>query len=93
VVAPELDLRQLAGVLAGAALVIGVDTGLTHLGAALGRPTVGIFCGTSPAATGVIASRACNVGDVARTPTPQAVWDAALALTGAAVLAATAVAL
>ena len=24
--------------------MVGVDTGLTHLGAALGRPCVGIFC-------------------------------------------------
>ena len=93
VVAPELGLGQLAGLLAGAALAIGVDTGLTHLAAALGRPTVGIFCGTSPAATGVIASGACNVGDVAKTPTPQAVWDAALALTGSMAASAPVVAL
>ena len=70
-------LSEMAGLLAGAALVIGVDTGLTHLGAALGRPTIGIFCGTSPRATGVIARCARNVGDVARTPAPAAVWSAA----------------
>ena len=93
VAAPDLDLGQLAGVLSGAALAIGVDTGLTHLAAALGRPTVGIFCGTSPAATGVIASRACNVGDVARTPTSRAVWDAAVALIGAGVAVSNALAL
>lgn len=80
VVAPPLDLGALARVLAGAALAVGVDTGLTHLAAALGRPTAGVYCGTSPAATGVIAAHACNVGDVARTPTADAVWEAARAM-------------
>ena len=81
-VAPELDLGAMAAVLAGAALAIGVDTGLTHLAAALGRPTIGIYCGTSPGATGVIGACVRNVGDVAKTPAPAAVWEAALALTG-----------
>jgi heptosyltransferase-1 len=80
VAAPSLGLAQQAQVLAGASLAVGVDTGLTHLAGALGRPTVGIFCGTSPSATGVIAARACNVGDVARTPTSGAVWEAASAI-------------
>ncbi|MBL8386132.1 MAG: lipopolysaccharide heptosyltransferase I [Burkholderiales bacterium] len=80
VVAPAASLGELAGVLAGADLAIGVDTGLTHLAAALGRPTVGIYCGTSPRATGVIGTRVCNVGDVAKTPTSAAVRDAAASL-------------
>ena len=82
VVAPALGLGALAGVLAGAALAIGVDTGLTHLAAALGRPTIGIYCGSSPAATGVIGACVRNVGDVAKTPAPAAVWEAALGLIG-----------
>lgn len=46
-VAPRLALADLAVVLRGAAIVVGVDTGLSHLGAALGRPTIGIFVQTS----------------------------------------------
>jgi heptosyltransferase-1 len=38
--------------IAGAAFVIGVDTGLLHLAAALGVPLVGIFVGSEPGLTG-----------------------------------------
>lgn len=44
VVAPRAGLDAIAGNLAAARLVVGLDTGLTHLAAALGRPCVGIFC-------------------------------------------------
>jgi heptosyltransferase-1 len=53
VVAPALSLADAAAVLAGARGVVGVDTGLTHLACALGVPTVGIYCATDPAATGL----------------------------------------
>lgn len=85
VVAPPLELDALARLLAGATCAVGVDTGLTHMAAALGRPTVGVYCGTSPARTGVIAACARNVGDIARTPTVEAVADAIVDLAGAAV--------
>jgi len=49
----RLTLDEVAGLLAGAQVVVGVDTGLTHLAAALGVPTVGVYCATDPAATGV----------------------------------------
>lgn len=39
-------LAQLAALIGDSALVVGVDTGLTHLAAALGRPTVGLFAST-----------------------------------------------
>ena len=62
-IAPALDFGALAGLFAGAQVVIGVDTGLSHLAAALGVPTVGIYLGTNPAATGLYGGvRACNVG-------------------------------
>ena len=38
--------------IAGASFVIGVDTGLLHLAAALGVPLVGIFVGSEPSLTG-----------------------------------------
>lgn len=85
IVAPSLELDALARLLAGATCAVGVDTGLTHMAAALGRPTVGVYCGTSPARTGVIAACARNVGDVARTPTVEAVAEAIVDLAGAAV--------
>jgi heptosyltransferase I len=35
-------------VLAGAKTVVGLDTGFTHLAAAIGRPTLGIYCDHEP---------------------------------------------
>lgn len=68
-VPPKLPLDQTAALLADAALVIGVDTGLTHLAAALGRPTVGIYAVTDPRATGLYgAARAVNTGTIGRAP-------------------------
>ena len=40
---PRLSIAECAEVLAGSTLVVGVDTGLTHLAAATDRPTVGLF--------------------------------------------------
>ena len=61
----RLRLRQLATVLERAAVVIGVDTGLVHLAAALGRPTVAIYVDSSPLLTGLLPadpSRARSLG-------------------------------
>src|SRR5262249_35841546 len=45
-------LDELARRVAGARFVIGVDTGLLHLAAALGVPLVAIFVGSEPGLTG-----------------------------------------
>jgi heptosyltransferase I len=45
-------LDALARLIEGASFVIGVDTGLLHLAAALGVPLVGIFVGSDPGLTG-----------------------------------------
>jgi heptosyltransferase-1 len=45
-------LDELARRMASAQFVIGVDTGLLHLAAALGVPLVGIFVGSEPGLTG-----------------------------------------
>ena len=42
------DLRDAILALASAAVVVSNDSGLLHVGAALGRPTIGIFGPTSP---------------------------------------------
>jgi heptosyltransferase-1 len=55
-VPPFLRVRDMAAVLAGAESVVGLDTGFTHLGAALGRPTIGIYCDHEPGLAGVTGS-------------------------------------
>ena len=68
-VPPLMGLDELAGLFAGASSVVGVDTGLVHLAAALGVPTVGIYRGTDPAATGIYGcARARNLGGIGRAP-------------------------
>jgi heptosyltransferase-1 len=50
---PDLaPLDSMAGLIAGAAFVVGVDTGLLHLAAALAVPLVGIFLASDPTRTG-----------------------------------------
>ncbi|HSD61329.1 MAG TPA: glycosyltransferase family 9 protein, partial [Burkholderiales bacterium] len=51
-----------------AAAVAGVDTGLTHLAAALGLRVVGIYCGSDPGLTGVLAPQAVNLGGAGAPP-------------------------
>jgi heptosyltransferase-1 len=67
---PErMTLEALAGVLAGAKSVVGLDSGLSHLAVAFGAPAVAIFCGSDPALTGLYgAPRARNVGAKGRPP-------------------------
>lgn len=52
VVPPRRPLDEVAVVIAGAAFVVGVDTGLVHVAAALGVPLVAIFIGSEPGLTG-----------------------------------------
>jgi len=75
----RLALRELAAVIAHAVAVIGVDTGLVHLAAALGRPTVAIYVDSSPMLTGVLPAdpaRAVNLGAKGELPAPEAVHEA-----------------
>ena len=69
IAAPPLAIGDLARLFAGAQIVIGVDTGLTHLAAALGRPTIGLYGATDPLLTGVHAGeRAVNLGGIGQAP-------------------------
>lgn len=52
-VPPFLKVGEMAAVLAGAQQVVGLDTGFTHLAAAFGRPTVGIYCDHEPGLAGI----------------------------------------
>ncbi|MEO8347251.1 MAG: lipopolysaccharide heptosyltransferase I [Betaproteobacteria bacterium] len=53
VVPPRQSLPELATLARHAEIVVGVDTGLTHLAAALGTSTVSIFTTTDPRLAGV----------------------------------------
>ena len=72
-----LGIDELAWSLRGAHAVVGVDTGLSHLAAALGAPVIGLYCATSPALTGIHgAPRARNLGGRGTPPSAQAVLEA-----------------
>ncbi|CAD5373658.1 Lipopolysaccharide heptosyltransferase I [Rubrivivax sp. A210] len=52
-VPPYLKVGEMASVLAGAQHIVGLDTGFTHLAAAFGRPTLGIYCDHEPGLAGI----------------------------------------
>jgi heptosyltransferase-1 len=70
VVPERMPPSALAALFARARAVIGVDTGLVHLAAAVGAPCVCVFTVTDPALTGVIgeAAPAINLGGNGRVP-------------------------
>ena len=77
---PEaLSMQAVANLLARCNGVAGLDTGLTHLAAALDTPVVAIYCATDPGLTGVYgASRAINLGGIDRSPRVAQVFEALL---------------
>ncbi len=71
-----MPLDRVADLLRGARAVAGVDTGLAHLAAALGRPVTAIYCASDPNLNGVYAaSPARNVGGPGHPPTVDEVWE------------------
>jgi len=72
-------LPELAALLCRAEIVCGVDTGLVHLAAALGAPTVSLFFATDPRLAGVerASPRARDLGRMGGVPTPAQVIAAA----------------
>jgi len=63
-------LDQVARMIARAAFVVGVDTGLLHVAAALGQPLVAIFVGTEPGQHGPLgAGKIEIVGTLGTMPT------------------------
>ena len=79
---PRHSLHMLAGLLARAQLVVGVDTGLVHLAAALGTPTISLFVATDPMLCGVApaGARARDLGGLGTVPTPEMVERTAAVL-------------
>jgi heptosyltransferase-1 len=95
-VLPRQSLTEVAQTLAGAAGVVSVDTGLSHLAAALDRPNVTLFGPTDPGLVGgygadQVALRAADFPPVARVTepphfaplTPPIVWAQLTALRNA----------
>jgi len=70
VVLPKLSIAEVASVISQAKAAIGVDTGLSHLAAALNIPTIAIYTDTNPALTGVMASKSpvINLGNIGEIP-------------------------
>lgn len=79
-----LSLPEVAAVLGRADLVVGVDTGLVHLAAALGRPTLALFTSTDPRGAGVGTASATgrDLGGNGQVPSLDDVRAAAFALLG-----------
>jgi heptosyltransferase-1 len=73
-VPPFLKVGEMASVLAGAQQVVGLDTGFTHLAAALGRPTLGIYCDHDPGLAGITGpGRVASIGGKGQVPSRAAV--------------------
>lgn len=69
IVPPSMRLEEAAVMLDRASGVVGVDTGLVHLTAALKKPVVAIFCGSDPAVNGLYAdSPIRNLGNFGTSP-------------------------
>ena len=72
-VPPFLKVGEVAALLAGAQQVVGLDTGFTHIAAALGRPTLGIYCDHEPGLAGLVGpapgTQVGSIGGKGQVPT------------------------
>jgi heptosyltransferase-1 len=89
VIPPFVSVADAASLVAGARIVVGLDTGFTHLAGALGRPTVGIFCDFDATQCAVSGDGPCeSFGGVGVVPPVADVTAAIERMLGAAVAAA-----
>jgi heptosyltransferase-1 len=78
IVPRAFSIEEAYSVVAHAALTIGVDTGLTHLSAVLGKPTVEIYCDSPRWKTeGYWSEAIVNLGDFRSVPQVNVVLKAA----------------
>jgi heptosyltransferase-1 len=76
VVPPRLGYAQVAALMAGAAAVVGVDTGLTHLASSVGAPVVAIYAASWAEFNGAIgAGFVANLGGPGAAPGVDEVWQ------------------
>jgi heptosyltransferase-1 len=69
IVPRAFSIEKAYSLVAHAALTIGVDTGLTHLSAVIGKPTVEIYCDSPRWKTeGYWSNAIANVGDYKKSP-------------------------
>lgn len=77
VVPRAISIKEAYSLIAHAALIVGVDTGLTHLAAVLDKPTVEIYCDSPKWKTeGYWSKRITNLGDLQQPPMVNEVFDA-----------------
>jgi heptosyltransferase-1 len=78
IVPRTFSIEEAYRLVAHAAITIGVDTGLTHLAAVLGKPTIEIYCDSPKWKTeGYWSSKIINLGDFKHIPQANAVLQAA----------------
>ena len=76
VVPPHLNVADTAAILGRARQIVGLDTGFSHLGAALGVPTIGIYCDHAPRLAGITGSgRVASLGGKGHMPSLDEVRD------------------
>ena len=76
-VLPRMSLTDVAHVLASSSLMVGLDSGLTHLSAGLGRPTIGIYRASTPVRTPLEGSSyTASLGERGNPPSAQTVVSA-----------------
>ena len=81
IVPNSFSIEDAFSLIANSALVVGVDTGLTHLSAVLSKPTVEIYCDSPRWKTeGYWSDKIQNVGDIQAPPTVYEVSKACLEL-------------
>lgn len=81
IVPSAFSIEEAFSVITGAALTVGVDTGLTHLAAVLGKPTVEIYCDSPLWKTdGYWSTQIRNLGDMQMPPSADDVIKASLDL-------------
>jgi len=81
IVPRAFSIQEAYSLVAHAAITIGVDTGLTHLSAVLGKPTVEIYCDSPKWKTeGYWSNNIANLGDFKFIPEGNAVFQTAQAL-------------
>jgi len=69
-VPPFLNVHDMAALLMQTQRAIGLDTGFSHLAAALGLPTIGIYCDHEPGLAGIVGpGGVASVGGKGQVPT------------------------
>ncbi|MBL8353145.1 MAG: lipopolysaccharide heptosyltransferase I [Burkholderiaceae bacterium] len=73
-VPPFLSVADTAALLGAARQIVGLDTGFSHLGAAFGAPTIGIYCDHEPGLAGITGpGRVASLGGKGQVPALAAV--------------------